>query len=457
MECASARGRSLSKSIRPAGARALAARFLDEIMRRARTPEQLGLEADFLALSPADRNLAHELVLGTLRHLSLLDAVLGRFCRRPLRHLDPRLQQILRVGAYQLLRLSRVPGYAAVNEAVDEARAAGFARQAGFVNAVLRKVGRIPPGEEFLPPESDSAETLAVRYSHPLFLVERWLERFPAAAVRAWLARSNEPPDHFLTVNTRRTSPDRFVAACRERGVEAAPAGHDLPSVVVKGPLQPLEPLLADGLGFPQDIGSQAVTALVPAGGYRRILDLCAAPGGKSFALALRFPESAVLAMDVSPARLRIMAQRAIPLGLDRIRLLAGDTVAPPLQPECGDLVLVDAPCSGTGTLQRNPDLRWRLTPEEILRQSRRQRGILAAAAERVIPGGRLVYSTCSAEEEENQAVVHAFLAGPAGAGFVIEPVDDRWAEFRTPEGFFQTFPRARQGEGFFAALLHRP
>jgi 16S rRNA (cytosine967-C5)-methyltransferase len=441
---------------RPATARSLAARFLEAVLRRGKTPELLGQEADFLALSPGDRGLCHELVLGALRHLALLDAVLGRFCRRPLRHLEPRLQQILRVATYQLLRLERVPGYAAVNEAVAEARAAGFARQAGFVNAVLRQVAAVGDPALFLKLDPGSAEGLATLHSHPPFLVERWLERFPAAAVRAWLERSGRSPVHFLTVNTRRISLEEFLAACWERGIEAVPARPGLPVAEVPGSLLPLEPLLAGGLAFPQDLWSHAVTALVPGAGYRRILDLCAAPGGKAFALALRFPEAELCALDVNPARLRIVAERAAGLGLDRIALVAGDAADPPLPAAGWDLVLVDAPCSGTGTLQRNPDLRWRLAPEEFLRQAHRQRRILAAAAERVAPGGRLVYSTCSAEPEENQAVVEGFLAGPAGAGFAVEPVDDRWADFRTPEGFFQTFPAAGRGEGFFAALLHR-
>ncbi len=445
----------MSKPRRP-NARSLAARFLDEIFRKGRIPEQLGQEDDFRALSPGDRALCHELVLGSLRHLSLLDAVLGRFCRRPIRHLDPRLQQVLRVAAYQLLRLERVPGYAAVNEAVAEARAGGFDRQAGFVNAVLRQVADIHDPAGFLQLDADSAGSLATLNSHPLFLVERWLEQHPAAAVRAWLERSGRPPAHFLTVNTRKTTLEEFLAACRERGAEAAPAGPGLPVAEVPGSLLPLEPLLSGGLAFPQDLWSHAVTALVPDAGYRRILDLCAAPGGKTFALALRFPAAELCAMDVSPVRLRIMAERAAVLGLDRIALLAGDAADPPLPAGGWDLVLVDAPCSGTGTLQRNPDLRWRLVPEEFLRQAHRQRRILAAAAERVAPGGRLVYSTCSAEPEENQAVVEGFLAGPTGSGFAVEPVDDRWADFRTPEGYFQTFPRADRGEGFFAALLKR-
>ena len=441
---------------RRATARSLAARFLAEVTRRGRTPELLGQEEDFLALSPGDRGLCHELVLGTLRHQAMLDAVLGRFCRRPFRHLDPRLQQILRVAAYQLLRLERVPGYAAVNEAVADARANGFDRQAGFVNAVLRQAAAVGDPAAFLQLDPESAAGLAVLHSHPAFLVERWLERHPAAAVRAWLERSGRPPAHFLTVNTRKTSLEDFLAACRELGADAAPAGPGLPVAEVPGSLLPLEPLLAAGLAFPQDLWSHAVTALVPDAGGRRILDLCAAPGGKAFALALRFPEAELCAMDISPARLRTVAERAAVLGLDRLALLAGDAVEPPLPAAGWDLVLVDAPCSGTGTLQRNPDLRWRLAPEEFLRQAHRQRRILAAAAERIAPGGRLLYSTCSAEPEENQAVVEGFLATPAGAAFAVEPVEDRWADFRTPEGYFQTFPRADRGEGFFAALLKR-
>jgi len=246
-----------------------------------------------------------------------------------------------------------------------------------------------------------------------------------------------------------------LAAAWAARGVAVRPARPDWPVLAVDGSLRDIDGELDAGLCYPQDLWSFAISRLVPERPYRAVADLCAAPGGKSFALSLRFPEAHVAAMDSHPARLAVLACRAAALGLDRIAVVVGDAAAPPLPAAGFDLVLVDAPCSGTGTLQRNPDLRWKLKEEDILRLSRLQRPILAAAAGLVAPGGILVYATCSAEPEENEAVVDEFLERAAGA-FRPLPPDAAETQFITRDGYFRTFPVATEGEGFFAAVMER-
>lgn len=436
-------------------ARGVAARFLGRVLAHGAFPETLGGEPDFLALSPDDRGLCHELVLGTLRHLLRLDTILGRFCRRPLRHLDPLLQNTLRVAAYQILTLTRIPAYAAVNEGVREARAAGFKTQAGFVNAILRQVARLDDAAPASDAAPDTAAGLAALHSHPEFLLERWLRNYPLPDIRRWLERSNRPPDHYLAIQTARISPGDFTAECSRLGVTARPAPCVDGVLTVTGSLLPLEPLLARGLCFPQDLWSRAVVDVLPLRGYTEILDLCAGAGGKSLALALRFPDARRTAMDIHPGRLRSLGARAASLGLAGPRLLLGDARHPPLPPARFDLVLVDAPCSGTGTLQKNPDLRWRITPEDILRHARRQREILAAAGGLAAPGGILAYVTCSAEPEENQRVVDDFLQHHEREYAVVPPRGVS-PEYRTPAGCFQSFPRATEGEGIFCAILEK-
>ncbi|HOB51504.1 MAG TPA: transcription antitermination factor NusB [Acidobacteriota bacterium] len=436
--------------------RRLAAEHLGRVLaRRSCTPEGLADEPAYQSLDDADRRLCFELLLGTLRHLALVDAVLERLCRRPPRFQPPLVRNLLRTALYQLFFLERVPDYAAVDEAVGEIRRSPYRGMGGFANGVLRAAARQGRPEAVLDVDPATPTGLALLTSHPPFLVERWLERHPREAIEAWLRRANRPPAHYLVTNTRRTDAAALAAAWAVRGVAVRPTRPDWPVLAVDGSLRDIDGELDAGLCYPQDLWSFAISRLVPERPYRAVADLCAAPGGKSFALSLRFPDAHVAAMDSHPARLAVLARRAAALGLDRIAVVVGDAAAPPLPAAGFDLVLVDAPCSGTGTLQRNPDLRWKLKEEDILRLSRLQRPILAAAAGLVAPGGILVYATCSAEPEENEAVVDEFLEHAAGA-FRPLPPDAAETQFITRDGYFRTFPIATEGEGFFAAVMER-
>jgi len=435
-------------------ARRLAARYLGRCLEDQAIPEQILADPGFQALGDADRRLCHEILYGALRQRLLLDALLARLSRRPPRHLPGTVLQVLRTAAYQILFLERVPAYAAVSEAVADIKRTPHAAIAPYVNGVLRNLARQTDPRSLLEP-GDGPEAWSVRYSHPAFLVERWLERHPAQEVRRWLERSNQPQPHFLTVRTGRIPVTEFLAACASRDIPVRQPYPCLPVVELATAIPAAEALIDAGLCFPQDLWSAAIAHLLPDGDYRSVADICAAPGGKSFGLADRFPLAKVFSLDHRPERVATMRSRAATLGYANLFSAAGDALSSPLPAEAFDLVLLDAPCSGTGTLQRNPDIRWKITPEDSLRLSRRQTQLLAAASRLVAPGGILAYVTCSAEPEENQAVAAAFLRQHQGL-FQLEAPRPLFPDLLTPEGHFQSFPNATLGEGFFCAFFRR-
>lgn len=424
--------------------------------------EEMDLPLD--ALGPADRRLAHEIVLGTLRRLPALDAALAPFLRQPPKRMDPLTRALLRTAAYQIRFLDRVPNYAVVSESVKIARRRLGPRAAGFVNAVLRKVATAAP----VVPAG-----FAGAHCHPEWLVERWLRHWPEAELSRWMAESNRTPPVHVTIWTPRIPVAAFLDRVRAEGGEpselfpapttAGPdAGGGLPVVEIaagpdrspgRGAPDIARALAAEGLCFLQDAGAALSAFAVPDRPYRRILDLCAAPGGKAFVLALRFPGARVLAADRSTVRLKTLEARRALLGADNVRPAAADAVKTPFRAGTFDLVLADVPCSGTGTLRRNPDLRWKLTPERIVRLPRLQAEILDAAASLTAPGGVLAYVTCSVEPEENEDVVARFLESRIGRFRPLHP-GERFREWTSPAGHLRTFPSATAGEGFFCALF---
>ena len=414
-------------------------------------------------LSSADQDLLRELVLGVLRWKSALDHEIRGVSRIPLEKLAPNLREILEVGLYQLRHLDRIPPYAAVSEAVDAARASGGEGAARLVNGVLRGILLLPaPAPPPLPSAEGRGEgaaaavgdagTLARFYSHPAFLVERWIARFGRARTQAILETDNAASPLDLLVNVRRQGRDAAAAELLREGVETHPSAAAPLALVVRAG-SPLRTRAFGGGAFSvQDVGSQILPLLLPAGEF--LVDLAAAPGGKSISAVLHGQVRSALALDRSPARLRLVADNARRLGLPEIRPVAGDVNAPPLPSGRFDRVLLDAPCSGTGTLRKNPEIRYRVTPEAIERLVRSQEDALAAAAGLLAPGGFLLYSTCSLEEEENERVVEralgrvpelerAPIAAPPGLAEHVE--GDR----------LRLFPDA-ETDGFTAHLLRR-
>ena len=423
-------------------ARTRAVNILREVLERgARAAPLVGERGR--GLGEADRGLLRELVLGVLRWKDALDAEIAGVSRVPLPRLAPNLREILEVALYQLRHLDRVPDYAAVSEAVSHAKSSGGEGAARLVNGVLRGILLLPP-----PSPSD----LARDFSHPRFLVERWRTRFGEEATRRILEADNRPPGLDLMANSRRTDRGSLAAALLAEGIRTETSAlAPLALTVVSGnPIR--SPLFAAGHFFVQDVGSQALPLLLPAG--ETLVDLASAPGGKSFSAIAHGRCRQSAALDLALPRLRLLEENRRRLGIFEARPVAADLARLPFPPGRFDRVLLDAPCSGTGTLRKNPESRYRVTPEAIERLARAQESFLAQAAGLLAPGGYLLYSTCSLEEEENERVVARVLERDSR----LEP-----AAIDAPRGLqelvegsrLRLFPGERT-DGFTAHLLRR-
>jgi 16S rRNA (cytosine967-C5)-methyltransferase len=410
-----------------------------------------------------DRGLLFEIAAGVLRWQRALDHVLAQASARPIDTLDPAVRAILRAGAYQLRHLDRVPPHAVVNESVEATRLAGQKRAAGFVNAVLRAVTRSSP--DVLPPRPPAPEDraawlayLSVTLSHPEWLVARWLDRYGADAAERWCQFNNAPPRVTLRLRPG-VDRDAFIARLSAAEVAAEPGRYAPDAVHVQpGGTGRLSPEFRDDAVI-QDEGSQLVGHAAAGCGGARVLDLCAAPGGKTMILAQREGNRPqVVACDLRPTRVALLRatleRAAMPAAI--VRLDAG---APLPFPAVFDTVLLDAPCSGLGTLRRDPDLKWSRREDDLPRLARAELTLLERAATVVQPGGALVYSTCSSEPEENEQVVAAFLA--AAPGFDAVPVAfpasvQNRETLLDADGRLRTLPFRDGLDAFFAAVLRR-
>jgi 16S rRNA (cytosine967-C5)-methyltransferase len=403
-------------------------------------------------LSPADRNLTTEIVMGVLRWRSLLDKMISLFSASPLRKLDLEVLASLRIGAYQLSFLARVPDHAVLNDSVELVKLAHKRSAAGMVNAILHKMAAQAQSGERIHAQGSFAETFA----HPEWLVQHWIEQFGSQVVAQIC-----PYDQQIPVTHVRLNDALDETALREQGIQLAPGAlMTTARRVIAGDITHTTFFHSGRLAI-QDEGSQVVAALVGDGG--RILDCCAAPGGKTAALASRLPEAEIIAAELHPHRARLLRQMAPHAN---VSVVAADVLRLPFKTEF-DCVLADVPCSGTGTLARNPEIKWRLRPEDISDLQSRQIGILRAAMRYVSPGGRLVYSTCSLEREENEQVVAACLDNNVdfhSAPMMRELMRLRdsgelaWnaAETLVSGDFLRTIPGVHPCDGFFAAVLQR-
>lgn len=351
-------------------------------------------------LEGRDRAFVTELVYGTLREQRSLDWVLARASDRPVEELEPVVRAGLRLGAYQLLH--NVPAHAAVSATVD-AVAARRDRARGFVNAVLRTVSRAGTPEW---PEGDGVEALAIRTSHPDWIVDEWVTAFGVAEARAVLESDNRIPAVTLRVR-RGIDVEAVERELVEAGAEVA-RGRLVPSaLVVRGIGDPLRvPAVAEGRTTPQDQGSQAVIDIVDAQPGDRVLDVAAAPGGKATGIAERIGDDGwVVALDVHGSRVGLIEAAATRLHLPNVMTAVADGRSLPTRDRAFDRVLLDAPCSGLGVLRRRPEARWRVQPNDVDDLARLQRELLRSAADAVRPGGRLVYSVCTFSDAETLAV----------------------------------------------------
>ncbi len=407
-----------------------------------------------------DRALATDIVLGTLRSRAALDHLIAWAGRRRADDFDPDVLDVLRAGAYQLIHLDRVPASAAVNDAVDLTKAIGRRSASGAVNAILRAIARnrqrLP-----LPGPGDGIDYLSVTLSHPRWLVERWVGRMGPERALAWITFNNDTPPLAIRANRLHTTREEVAARLAGDGIESEPTRFAPDGLVVRSSLPRTAAALPPAWFVPQDEGSQLVGAYVAPAPASRVLDACAAPGSKTTQLAAELRNGGVLvATDLRPRRLRALDAMLRQSGAHAHVVQADAATGLPFD-AAFDIVLVDAPCSGLGTIRRDPDIRWRRTEGELGAHAERQHRILAEAARSVRPGGLLVYSTCSSEPEENVEVVEAFLASAPGFAFE-DPLRTRrevpaaLGPCLDGRGCLQTEPDRHGLEPFFAARLRR-
>lgn len=411
-------------------------------------------------LSPVDRNLATTLVLGVLRWQLALDELIRPLLTRPKGRLDGEVLIALRLGAFQLLQLDRIPAHAAINESVELTRASGHKFSSGMVNAVLRKFAA-----------TVAEHTLSPRTAHPEWLVERWQRNYGDEQTQLICAHNQQQP--VLDI--------RLISATAES--ELANSDAELaPGELLTASRKLIEgalPEVPESTFRLQDEGSQLVAeiaaSLIPVAepnAQQKILDCCAAPGGKTLILAERLPHARITAAEKNPARLGELAERinAQPALAARIRCIEADATEPFVE-KSFDLILADVPCSGTGTLGRNPEIRHRLAESALAEQSARQQKILTNALNALRPGGRLLYSTCSLEQEENQFVVDAALKNSSGftqlslaptlqsltaTGRIHDTALTRLDAALTPDDALLLLPGKFSCDGFFISAIER-
>lgn len=436
--------------------RAAAWRALHDLRRG--IPFDRALPRSLAGLSEPDRALAHEIAAGVLRQRTTLDAALTPHLKAGVAEVRDDLLDILRLGAYQLLFLERVPRHAAVDTAVTLGRRLGGARVGGFINAVLRKVAEAkaegqPPGTA--DPDASAArvtggrtaDALAAEYSHPEWLVTRWIERFGDPETERLLRANNARPP--LVIQPARWTLAALTASFDAQAIAWRPAPYDA-GLIVAG-RRPLElPGLAAGAWYVQDPAQALVVrfAALPEG--VGVFDACAAPGGKAVALSAR--GGFVAAADRSAARVRRLRKNLLRAGGERAAVLVADAAAPPLRRS--EAVVLDVPCLGTGAFARHPDARWRVTPEALAQLAAQAAQLLRAQAEIVPVGGLLVFATCSLEPEENELQIEAFLA--ADRRFRREPPEGMPANLLTEAGDLVLLPQRHGTDGAYAARLRR-
>ncbi|MGC4117154.1 MAG: 16S rRNA (cytosine(967)-C(5))-methyltransferase RsmB [Myxococcales bacterium] len=405
------------------------------------------------ALSRQDAALATEISYGVARRTLSLDAALSRHSKRPLRKLETGVLVALRIGAYQLLFLDRVPGHAAVDATVELAKKQGLSRAAGFINAVLRKIAE----ERQIPLPADPIERLSIESSHPSWLIKRWMARLGEKDTAALCRADNEPAPVCVRVNLTRATRDQVQAALASAGVTSKPTPYSPLGLLLEspGPLAALEPF-QKGLFQVQDEAAQLVSIAAQARPGMRVLDACAAPGAKACHLAEQLEgQGEVFAIDVHERKLRKLEEEAERLGVGSVlRMRAADASRPlPLPERSFDLVLLDAPCSGLGTLRRHPELRYRRVEGDLARLAELQRALADNLIKYLKPGGAFVYAVCSPEPEEGVEQAARLAQGPLRMAR-LDVAGVPWSEVVGADGALATLPHRHHADGFYGARL---
>ena len=411
-----------------------------------------------------DKALAAEIAIGVQRWRAALDYLIAHFAKRPTQRLDREVLEVLRLSAYQLLHLTRVPAAAIVDDAVDLTGRLGKRSASGLVNAVLRAISRqshappLPPRPGDPDDRQRALEYLGVTLSHPEWLVSRWYDTYGFDATETWLRFNNAPAPVTLRANPLRNTPQELIERLRKGEVVAHSARFAPDALIVAEG----HPLRGDGLDagwfVVQDEASQLVALLAGSEPGALVLDACASPGGKTTALAAGMQGRGLLvACDIRDRRMDLLRRTVAASGATNVRLTQADLLRPLPFARAFDCVFVDAPCSGLGTLRRDPDIKWRRQEDELRALAAAQLEMLRNAAAAVAPGGRLIYATCSSERDENESVVDAFLAGAAD----FSPVDLATSTLVPPavineRGHLRTYPHVHGLEAFFGAVFAR-
>jgi 16S rRNA (cytosine967-C5)-methyltransferase len=411
-------------------------------------------------LTPLDRAFLTELTYGTLRWRGRLDWVIRYFSKIPLEKIESGILNVLRLGSYQILFLSKTPAWAAVNESVESAKRIRGTGGAGLVNAILRSL--IRQKEEITYPGTDQDPVLhiAVAESHPFWLVRRWVEEMGIEEAMTICKSNNRIAPLTLRINTLKIDREQLILKLRGKGLNPSPTSFSEEGIALGGSPPPVSelPFVREGLYIIQDEASQLIATILDPKPGERILDGCAAPGGKTTHIAQRMKnEGEIYALDVSREKLGRIEKVCRLLGVGIVKGLKGDATRP--LPTPGGLaferVLADVPCSGFGTLRRNPDLKWRKGEEEIIRLGELQSSIIRNLAGYVKKGGILVYSTCTIFHEENEDVIERFLnEHPEFRLDQIDKVLPEKCHSFIKNGYFKTFPPRDEMDGFFVARL---
>lgn len=447
-----------------APARAAALWVLQEWQRgkpQARRPETLIKRAfQKYNLDPRDKSLAMELAYGVIRHLLTLDHVLSFYVKESGQGVTPAIRDILRLAVYQTGYLDKIPERAAVNEAVEAAKKSGGRGAAGFVNAVLRSYLRNPGKVKYPDPKTAPDSCLSLEYSYPEWLAKRWFGRLGFDEAAALMAAGNAAPPLTLRVNTLKTDRDALVRLLVEAGIGCSPTMYAPYGITLEtgSPITEL-PGYKDGLFAVQDEAAQLIPLLLAPKAGNKILDACAAPGGKSAHIAaLSGGDAHVVAMDIGLDKTRVLTENIRRLGVSNVMPLIADAAAPLPFKEYFDSILLDAPCSALGVIRRRPEVKYARLEKDIKRLAALQARMLRNLASAIKPGGVLVYSVCSTEPEEGELLVEGFLK--EDGGFVLED-----ARFFLPEnarelvisgGYIRTWPHLHGTDGFFAARLKK-
>jgi 16S rRNA (cytosine967-C5)-methyltransferase len=447
-----------------ASARELALHILASAEARDRHVEDL--LADVLKQRPDlpknERAFLLELVQGVKRWELRLDYLLSRLSRLPWRKVHPLVRQILRLAAYQILYLDKIPIHAAVDEAANLARGRRLPiSHVGFINAILRRLssGEVPPLPQV---EDDPAAALAATTAHPAWLVERWLSQYGLEDTRARLTANNQVPPLTVRVNTLKTDPPSLIERLDREGVRAVPCTYSPVGLLFQDFDQAPATLPShrEGLWLFQDEAAQLTTCLIPLAPGQRLLEIGAGRGGKTTHLAEKLKNRGlILGVDHHRQRLGSLHQNLQRWGVTCAQPVFGDATQPlPVKPGSLDAVIIDAPCSALGIIRRHPEIKTRLQEADLATFPPRQRQMLDRAASLLKPGGRLLYITCTTEPEENENLVTGFLADHPEyhLSFAPELLPPAAREFIQPPGFFRTTPAHHNLDGFFAVALVR-